>query len=390
MEQHKRHRLGVVGLGLRLAMFLRAAEAEGWDFEVVGHVDPSPVGAPLMQERGIDMGVAYPSVAALAEAGPLDLVMIGSPNHLHLEHLTAALELGTRIFIEKPIVRTPAESLALARLLAGRDTPPIYVGLVARSAPVIRELLARLSEGVIGEVISIDATEHLPPAHGAYLATNWRRRQEWGGSFMLDKVCHDFDILGRIVGARPAAVASFGGRRIFTPDGVGAGGGDGPAMLKRFAGWNAAGDASGRDMDVTDHQVAIVEYENGVRLSFHTNSCAATPERRWQIIGTDGVLVVDFVNQAFSLTPRERGRAEEQKRFRGPVGDSHGGADQAMAHDLVAALEGRAAFPVTVAESLVAGLTVMAIDQALESRAVVDCAPIWRGLDEAHAGGLAS
>ena len=38
---------------------------------------------------------------------------------------------------------------------------------------------------------------------------------EWGGSFLLDKVCHDFDIFGRLMGARAAKVASFGGRRIF-------------------------------------------------------------------------------------------------------------------------------------------------------------------------------
>ena len=29
---------------------------------------------------------------------------------------------------------------------------------------------------VNGEIVSIDATEHLPPEHGGYLARNWRRR----------------------------------------------------------------------------------------------------------------------------------------------------------------------------------------------------------------------
>lgn len=388
MKQRKRHRLGVVGLGLRLGVFLRNAQAEGWDFEIASVVDPSPVGASLLEQRGIDTGTSVPSIADLQSRGPLDLVMIGSPNHLHLQHLTEALELGTRIFIEKPIVRTPEESMALAGLLARRrETPPIYVGLVARSAPVVRETFALLESGAIGQVISIDATEHLPPAHGAYLATNWRRRQEWGGSFLLDKVCHDFDILRRIAGARPAAVASFGGRRIFTPDRASTAPGDGPALLQTHAGWSAAADASGADMDVTDHQVAIVDYENGVRLSFHSNSSSAVPERRWQVIGTEGVLSVDLVGHGLTLTPLSRSRPLEQRRWRGPPGDSHGGADQAMAHDLVDALEERAAFPVTVMESLVAGLTVMAIDQAHASRSVVDCGPIWRELDAAAGGG---
>lgn len=390
MQQRRRHRLGVVGLGLRLGVFLRNAHAEGWDFEIASLVDPAPVGAPILAQHGIGTGKTVARIADLPSEGPLDLVMIGSPNHLHLQHLTEALELGTRIFIEKPIVRTIDESMALAALLADRAPPPIYVGLVARSAPVVREAFALIEAGAVGRVISIDATEHLPPAHGAYLATNWRRRQEWGGSFLLDKVCHDFDILRRMAGARPAAVASFGGRRIFTPDRRSSGAQDGPALLQNYAGWSAAPDASGADMDVTDHQVAIVDYENGVRLSFHSNSSSAVPERRWQVIGTEGVLMVDLVGHSLTLTPTARARSVEQKRWRGPPGDSHGGADQAMAHDLVSALEDRAAFPVTVAESLVAGLTVMAIDQAATSRSVVDCGPIWRDLDAAMAGGRRS
>ena len=48
--------------------------------------------------------------------------------------------------------------------------------------------------------------------------------------------------------------------------------------------------------------------------------------------------------------------------------------------DLLAHFGGRAAFPVTPAESMEAGLTVMAIDRAMDEGRVVDCAPMWRGL----------
>ncbi|MBI1196948.1 MAG: gfo/Idh/MocA family oxidoreductase [Phenylobacterium sp.] len=386
MKQSKRHRIAVIGLGMRLGMFLRAAHAEGWDYELAGHVDPSPVGAPLLAEQGIEAGVAYPDVAALLADGPFDLVMIGSPNHLHLEHLRATLDHPGPIFIEKPIVRTEAESFEAARLIRERGDGRVFVGLVARSAPIVRAALERLDAGAIGDIVSIDATEHLPPAHGAYLARNWRRRAEWGGSYMLDKVCHDFDILRRMIGARPTRVASFGGRRIFTPESAKVARDEGPAILRRLSGWNAAPDTSGADMDVTDHQVAIVEYANGVRLSFHSNTCAAVAERRWNLVGTRGVLTIDLVQNTLAITPLEPRGTIEQFRWRGPAGDSHGGADQAMAHDLVAALEGERAFPVSVTASLVAGLTVMAIDRALAEDRIVDCAPLWASLDSAEAG----
>ena len=48
-----------------------------------------------------------------------------------------------------------------------------------------------------------------------------------------------------------------------------------------------------------------------------------------------------------------------------------------MARDLLASLEDGAAFPVTPFDSLEAGLTVMAIDEAMASGEVLDCRPMW-------------
>ena len=193
-------RLGVVGLGQRIAHVLKACAETGWRFELAGYVDPQPIGLPILQGAGIAPGRPYKSVESFFADGPFDLVLIGSPNHLHYEHLLAAFAAGFPIFCEKPIVRTEEETFALARHLADGETPPLYIGLVMRSMPIVRDVIARVDEGQLGEVVSLDTTEHLPPEHGGYLARNWRRKQEWGGSFYLDKVCHDFDIFGRIAG----------------------------------------------------------------------------------------------------------------------------------------------------------------------------------------------
>lgn len=379
-------RIGVIGLGQRLAHVLCAMADVDWPFEVAGYADPAPVGASILGERGVTAGRAYGGVDELLEAGPFDLVMIGSPNHLHLEHLTSAMAAGYPIFAEKPIVRTEAESFELARRLGPGGGPPIYVGLVLRSMPLVRDVIARLDAGEIGEIVSIDATEHLHPEHGGYLARNWRRRRDWGGSFLLDKVCHDFDIFARLAGARASKVASFGGRRIFREaragrltaynDGV-------EAYNHRDAGWAGADDAFRSDMDVADHQVALTEYANGVRLSFHSNSHVALQERRWFIAGDEGTLIADLVrNRLLVRRAMDRGRPERVD-FHTRTADLHNGADQEMARDLRAALEHRAPFPVTPKQSLEAGLTVMAIDRSMEEGAVVDCTPIWAAFDAA-------
>lgn len=383
------YRLGVIGLGQRIAHVLKAMKEVGWRFDLAGYADPSPVGMPILKEADIAPGQAYRDAAALLGDGPFDLVFIGSPNHLHHEHLLAAFAAGYPIFAEKPIVRTEEETFALARHLHGAQTPPLYIGLVMRSLPIVRETIARMDRGELGEIVSMDATEHLPPEHGGYLARNWRRRAEWTGSFMLDKVCHDFDIFARLTRSRPARVASFGGRRIFHEGraNVPTAYSDGtPAYALRDAGWSAANDAFHSDMDVADHQTALVEYDSGVALSFHSNSHVALPERRWYVAGTEGTLIADLVrNKLMVRRAMERGKPERIE-YGNRTTDAHNGADQAMALDLLAALEGRAAFPVTPGESMEAGLTVMAIDQAMAENQVIDCAPLWAAYDAACAG----
>ena len=383
----KTYRIGVIGLGQRIAHVLAAMVEVGWSLEVTGNVDPAPIGLPILADAGIAPGESVPSAEALLAAGPYDLVMIGSPNHLHLEHLKLALAAGYPVFSEKPIVRTEAESYELAALLAAKDTPPLYIGLVMRSMPIVREVIARADAGELGELISMDATEHLHPEHGAYLARNWRRKQDWGGSYLLDKVCHDFDIFNRIAGGRAARVASFGGRRIFhehrvdppmTYD-------DGsPAYALRDAGWGAANDAFHSDMDVTDHQVAILHYDTGLALAFHANSHVSLQERRWFVAGTHGTLLADLVRNKLMIRPALGRGKPERLDFHTRTDDNHNGADQAMALDLLAAVEGRAAFPVTPWDSLEAGLTVMAIDEAQARSETIDCRPMWESFDAAR------
>jgi len=383
-----RRRIAVIGLGQRIAHVLAAMAEVGWSLEVAGYADPSPVGLPILAAAGIDPGRAFVDEVALLADGPFDLVMIGSPNHLHLAHLEAAFVAGFPIFCEKPIVRTRAETLELARRLVRRAAPPLFIGLVMRSMPIVREVIARIDGGELGDLVSMDATEHLHPEHGAYLARNWRRRADFGGSFMLDKVCHDFDIFGRIAGGRAARVASFGGRRIFH-----SGRAEGPSVYSdgeaayalRDAGWAGANDPFHSDMDLFDHQVAIVAYDSGLALAFHSNSHVALQERRWYLAGTKGTLIADLVRNKLMVRPAlDRGKPERID-FATRTADLHNGADQAMALDLKASLDDGAQFPVTPWESMEAGLTVMAIDEAAASGEAVDCAPIWAEFDAARA-----
>lgn len=379
--------IAVAGLGQRISVVLRHLIAAAPQARIVGYVDPHPVGMPSLAKRGIEAGTRFDDVATMLASTRPDLFVIGSPNHLHLAHIKAGLAAGVRIFTEKPIVRTEDETYELAKLLREHGETSVLVGLVMRSSPLTKAVAALISDGRLGQLVSMEGNEHLHPEHGAFLMRDWRRRQAFGGSFLLDKCCHDFDIYRSFIGSLPRQVASFGGRTIFTTE-------NGPRLVgPKYEngtsaytvwreGWNTSQTTFGSDADVTDHQVAIVEYENGVRLSFHANTHAGLPQRRWYFAGTDGAIEADLVSDhlqvrdALGLKPAQTVPVETGA-------GAHEGMDPAMGRDLAAHLLSGAPFPVNAYDAMVAGLTVMAIDRAMAGNTVIDCRPMWDKLHEA-------
>ncbi|MCW5758754.1 MAG: hypothetical protein KIS90_03175, partial [Phenylobacterium sp.] len=102
--------------------------------------------------------------------------------------------------------------------------------------------------------------------------------------------------------------------------------------------------------------------------------------------GTEGTLIADLVRNKLMVRHTLHRGKPERLDFETRTADAHNGADQARALDLLATMEGRAPFPVTPYESMEAGLTVMAIDRAMDERTLVDCAPMWARYDAARTG----
>ncbi len=377
--------IAVAGLGQRISVVLRHLLAAAPGARLVGHVDPEPYGLASLAKRDIDPGPAFADVETMLVQTKPDLLMIGSPNHLHLAHIKAGLAAGVRIFTEKPIVRTEEETWELARLLRKHGENSVLVGLVMRSSPMTRAVAALIAQGRVGQLISMEGNEHLHPEHGAFLMRDWRRRQEFGGSFLLDKCCHDFDIYRMFVGALPSRIASFGGRTIFTAENeeklAGQRYEDGTSAYSVWRpGWNTSNKTFGSDADVNDHQVAIVEYQNGVRLTFHANTHAGLPQRRWLLAGTAGAIEADLVSDRI-IARDARGLAPVETVPVETGSGAHEGMDPAMGRDLAAHLLTGTAFPVNAYDAMVAGLTVMAVDRTMRQGTVVDCAPLWARLE---------
>ena len=378
-------RVGIIGLGYRLGYLARVFSLASSEFQVVGYVDPAPAGLPYTQQHGVSVGRAYGSLDEMLDDAKLDLLMVGSPNHLHLGHIKAGLDRGLKIFTEKPVVTSIEETMELAALLKEHGSDNVMVGLVLRYAPLYVDLRKSQADGQIGDVVSIEASEHIPPYHGAFFMRDWRRYERYSGSFMLEKCCHDLDLYNGVMGCRPRYVSSFGGRRTFIPKNAPqvSGINDLEVYYRKPSGWMGTDKVFDTDGDIIDYQTAMVEYENGAALTFHTNLNVPDDFRRFAVIGHKGMAEGDFVRNFFEVTEARTSEKLIEKEYRSSDLSAHYGADEQMAADIMKHLLEGAPLPVSVVDALEAGLLALTMDQARRTRTVIDMAPTWAAFDTA-------
>ncbi|MBE3639637.1 Gfo/Idh/MocA family oxidoreductase [Mangrovicoccus sp. HB182678] len=374
----------IIGLGHRIASVLPEFHAAAPGLDVLGVSDPESTHLEVLDRIGAAPAF-HDDPAAMLKALRPRMVMIGSPNHLHLEHLRIALESDVPfIFAEKPVVISVAETMELARLIARHDgRRRLMVGLVLRYSALYRALRRAQADGHIGEVMSIEASEHIAPYHGSFFMRDWRRSTAMTGGFMLEKCCHDIDLYQGVVGRRPARVASFGGRKKYLPERRPAGR---PAYLdEKLPRWHGIEDAFSGEADIIDYQTALVEYEGGASLAFHTNLNVPDQFRRFAVIGTEGMAEGDFIRNSFRVTLSDTGAQVADAAAIGSGSEAgHYGADAQMAADIVAHVEGRMPhLPLSVTDALESGLTALAMDIARTGGRVVEMAPIWAEFDAA-------
>ena len=380
-------RVAIIGLGFRLGYLGHVFREMDPDFRIVGYYDPAPVGLAVLEQHGIPAGRVHASAEELVRAGGFDLLMIGSPNHLHLDQIRLGLEAGVKVFSEKPIVATLEQSYELAALLGRYGHDCLLVGLVLRYAPLYRDLLAARDAGSLGKIVSIEAAEHIFPYHGAFFMRDWRRYEKWSGSFMLEKCCHDLDLYNGLIGARPERVASFGGRKTFIPandpqlEGVN----DLSLYHRKPSGWNGSDKVFDSDGDIIDYQVAIIEYANGVGMNFHTNLNAPDQFRRFAVFGTRGQAEGDFIRGFLKVTDVMSEKRITETEYTATALSQHYGADEQMAAEVIAHVMQGGPLPVSPLDALEAGILALATDEARRSRAVVDLRPVWDRYDSAFA-----
>jgi|TARA_B100001245_G_scaffold111728_1_gene81798 predicted dehydrogenase len=382
-------KIGIVGFGNRIAHVFLELKKINSEATIVAFVDPKPIGKNFAEQNNFFPSKQYDTLNEMLKKEKLDLLMVGSPNYLHIEHIQKGLEEGVKIFAEKPIVINEEQTWKLAELIQKYGKEKVLVGLVLRYSKHARSLKELIDNDSLGKIISLEASEHIMPWHGGFFMRNWRRKTSYSGGFMLEKCCHDLDFYSLIVGCRPIKVASFGGRRSFIPE-------NSPALndeknldiYKEYnlEGWESKEQVFDSDADIVDHQVAIIEYENGATLAFHTNMKVPDEFRRFAIIGTKGMAEGDFVRGYLTAHNSYTGEKIFDENFGAAFQQNtkgHYGADQLMVKDINNYLldESNRSLPVDVVDCMEAGLVAMKIDESRVKKQIIDLREMWNKLD---------
>lgn len=139
-----------------------------------------------------------------------DVLVIATQDRDHVRMGIRALELGYDILMEKPISPIKEE---LVKLLEAHKKygGKILVCHVLRYAPAFVKVKELLDSGIIGKLVRIENIEQVKYWHQAhsFVRGNWRNDSETS-PMIMQKCCHDLDLMEWYVGSRCDTVYSVG------------------------------------------------------------------------------------------------------------------------------------------------------------------------------------
>ena len=272
-----------------------------------------------------------------------DVLIVATQDQQHIAHAMAGLQRGYDLILEKPIATTPEDCIAI-RDEAKRLHKKVAVCYVLRYTTFYRTIKNIIRSGKIGEVVNIDAVENVGYWHQAhsFVRGNWSNFER-SSPMILQKSCHDLDILNYLIGAHCDSLASFGSLSYFNaahrPEGaadycldcpycdscvysakkiylspetqtqrpwvrcVVAPTGDVKEVEKALKRGPYGRCVFACDNDVVDHQTVSIRYENGVTVSFTMSAFSAEVFRSIRVMGTKGEIEGDQRSNIIRCTP---------------------------------------------------------------------------------------
>lgn len=384
-------RVGIIGAGLRGAAYFRNIPTDLADaVRLVAIADPSADKRAAFAEMFAAEGAlptGYEDGLELLENEQLDAVVVTSPNYQHVPYANAAMSRSLPVMLEKPVATTVDDMATLWDAYENRPGGQVVVGFVLRYTPFYSRIREIIESGRLGEILSIQTDENLGTGLTMVQYRGWRQDTSLSGGWMLEKCCHDMDILSYLLGSRPTRVFSMASALHFRPRPE-------SEQLERFQPAAGSGEIDFGDTatnealrdtrqhspygpsNLPDRQVATIEFENGTQATFTAVMAQPRTTRRIRVFGTEGLLEGDISAKSITLSFPDpaggKGTSEEQIAVvSGSSG--HNGGDEVLGDTFwhLAAGEDRAP-RAGVAEGIDAALTALALQRSAESGAPIN------------------
>jgi len=207
MDNESPIRVGFVGLGSYGRLLARDVRGAA-DAELVGiaDVDPETV-AEVGQALDVSPESQYTDFAELLDGEALDAVVVATPNGLHHDQITTALDRGLAVYCEKPLATTAADAHDLLRR-GDAATETVMIGYQRHTNPAYD--LAR-DRWALGDREPTFVTGEITHDWRSYYETmeNWRMDPELsGGGHLLNVGTHVIDAILWTTGLTPTAVTA--------------------------------------------------------------------------------------------------------------------------------------------------------------------------------------
>lgn len=347
------------------------------------------------KEHSISKDQCYASWEEMFEKDiDAEVAIICTLDRQHYKPTLKAIEKGYHVLLEKPMSPEPQECIEMAAA-AKENNKLLTICHVLRYTPFWQNIKKVIDEGEIGDIVSIQLNENVEVMHmsHSFVRGNWNNSDN-SSPMILQKSCHDMDILMYLMNQKCKNVSSFGSLMHFNQSNAPAGAplrcldgcpaenecvfhagryylGEGKGWAKKFTtdhtreGIIEALNTTpyGKcvyqsDNNVVDHQVVNLEFENGATATF--SMCGFTREqtRIVQIMGTKGeirgkmdensISIFDFLTQHETVINLSK-----------PL-SGHGGGDDAIVREFLQEVrnysggEGRSSASVSLQSHLLA------------------------------------
>ena len=310
----------------------------------------------------------------------IDWAMVFSPNYAHKEEILAAFAAGKDVFSEKPLATKIEDCQAIYTewKKCGRT---FATGFVLRYSRIYRKAYELLHSGIFGKLVSVEANENIRPQHGGYIMSNWRRLTKYAGPHILEKCCHDLDLIEWFTGSIPSKVCAFHGRGFFTPENRAL---EDKYGKDAFICWwdpHRVETPFNADSDLHDNMVSIAQFRNGVHVSFNYSMLCALPERRMVFHCTEGTLRLDLHQKRLSW---KNIGDQEVTTLDFSDCDGHGGGDNFIMKELFETMTAGVPPKCSGEEGLLSAVYALALDQSASTGKIFDLEPVWTSLGRAE------